>query len=78
MPIKSDKLSKRVLLLLPPGLLEEINDCAKEENRTRSAFFREAARRYLWNYRMERAKDREAQRKALMDRQTIIGGKDDA
>lgn len=40
-------MPKKVLVALPPGLLEQIDFVAQVEHRTRSDLIREAMRRYL-------------------------------
>ena len=37
----------KVMISIPPSFLEEIDRAAREEHRSRSEFFREAARLYL-------------------------------
>ncbi|MEB3245151.1 MAG: ribbon-helix-helix domain-containing protein [Vampirovibrionales bacterium] len=45
--MSKDKKSIRVLISLPEKFLEEIDDLAGEEHRTRSELIREALRHYL-------------------------------
>ena len=40
-------MPKKVLVALPPGLLEQIDFVAQAEHRTRSDLIREALRRYI-------------------------------
>ena len=40
-------MPKKVLVALPPGLLEQIDFVAQVEHRTRSDLIREALRRYI-------------------------------
>lgn len=40
-------MPKKVLVALPPGLLEQVDFVAQVEHRTRSDLIREALRRYL-------------------------------
>lgn len=40
-------MPKKVLVALPPGLLEQIDSVAQVEHRTRSDLIREALRRYI-------------------------------
>jgi len=40
-------MPKKVLVALPPGLLEQIDFVASTEHRTRSDLIREALRRYI-------------------------------
>ena len=40
-------MPKKVLVALPPGLLEQIDFVASTEHRTRSDLIREAIRRYI-------------------------------
>ncbi|HEY9869590.1 MAG TPA: ribbon-helix-helix domain-containing protein [Candidatus Obscuribacterales bacterium] len=44
-------MPKKVLVALPPGLLEQIDFVAQVEHRTRSDLIREALRRYIENFR---------------------------
>ena len=44
-------MPKKVLVALPPGLLEQIDFVAQIEHRTRSDLIREAMRRYIDNFR---------------------------
>lgn len=44
-------MPKKVLIALPPAMLEQIDFIAKCEHRTRSDLIREALRRYLDNFR---------------------------
>ncbi len=44
-------MPKKVLVALPPGLLEQIDFVAQVEHRTRSDLIREALRRYLDNFK---------------------------
>lgn len=44
-------MPKKVLVALPPGLLEQIDYVAQAEHRTRSDLIREALRRYIEQYR---------------------------
>lgn len=44
-------LPKKVLVALPPGLLEQIDFVSQVEFRTRSDLIREALRRYVENYK---------------------------
>ncbi len=44
-------MPKKVLVALPPGLLEQIDHVAQVEHRTRSDLIREALRRYIDNFR---------------------------
>jgi metal-responsive CopG/Arc/MetJ family transcriptional regulator len=48
------RTSKLVTISLLPDLLKEAERLAKEENRTRSEFFREAIRRYIEEKKWER------------------------
>ena len=53
MPVKSEDapMPKKVLIALPPAMLEQVDHIAKCEHRTRSDLIREALRRYLDNFR---------------------------
>lgn len=44
-------MPKKVLVALPPGLLEQIDYVAQAEHRTRSDLIREALRRYIEQFR---------------------------
>ena len=44
-------MPKKVLVALPPGLLEQIDFVAQVEHRTRSDLIREALRRYIEAFR---------------------------
>lgn len=44
-------LPKKVLVALPPGLLQEVDYIAMEEHRTRSDLIREALRRYIDSFK---------------------------
>lgn len=46
-------MPKKVLVALPPGLLEQIDFVAQVEHRTRSDLIREALRRYIDNFKKE-------------------------
>lgn len=48
-------MPKKVLLAVPPAMLEEADNVAYAEHRTRSDLLREALRRYLDNYRRNEA-----------------------
>lgn len=44
------KHPKKVLIAIPPRMLDELDDIAVEEHRTRSDLFREALRRYIQDF----------------------------
>ena len=44
-------MPKKVLIALPPGLLEQVDFIAQTEHRNRSELIREALRRYLDNFK---------------------------
>lgn len=44
-------MPKKVLVALPPGLLEQIDFVAEVEHRNRSDLIREALRRYIDNFK---------------------------
>ena len=44
-------MPKKVLIALPPAMLEQVDFIASCEHRTRSDLIREALRRYLDNFR---------------------------
>lgn len=46
-------MPKKVLIALPPAMLEQVDFIAQCEHRTRSGLIREALRRYLDNFRLE-------------------------
>jgi metal-responsive CopG/Arc/MetJ family transcriptional regulator len=48
-------MPKKVLVALPPGLLEQIDVVAQVEHRTRSDLIREALRRYIESFRRTHA-----------------------
>ncbi|MBY0357347.1 MAG: ribbon-helix-helix domain-containing protein [Candidatus Obscuribacterales bacterium] len=48
-------MPKKVLVALPPGLLEQIDFVAQVEHRTRSDLIREAMRRYIENFKRTQA-----------------------
>lgn len=48
-------MPKKVLVALPPGLLEQIDFVASVEHRSRSDLIREALRRYIDNFKRSQA-----------------------
>lgn len=48
-------MPKKVLIALPQAMLEQIDYVATAEHRTRSDLIRESLRRYLGNFREDRA-----------------------
>jgi len=46
-------MPKKVLIALPPAMLEQVDFIAQHEHRTRSDLIREALRRYLDNFRRQ-------------------------
>lgn len=44
-------MPKKILIALPPAMLEQIDYIAQVEHRTRSDLVREALRRYIHNFR---------------------------
>lgn len=46
-------MPRKVLVAMPPSLLEKIDYIARFEHRTRSDLIREALRRYLENFRRQ-------------------------
>lgn len=46
-------MPKKVLINLPPAMLEQVDFIAQCEHRTRSDLIREALRRYLDNFRRQ-------------------------
>lgn len=49
-------MPKKVLIALPPGMLEQLDYIAQVEHRTRSDLIREAARRYMEEFRKRHTK----------------------
>jgi predicted transcriptional regulator len=47
------QMPKKVLIALPPAMLEQIDYIAMMEHRTRSDLIREALRRYIDNFKRE-------------------------
>ena len=47
------QMPKKVLIALPPAMLEQVDFIAQHEHRTRSDLIREALRRYLDNFRRQ-------------------------
>ena len=54
-PLEIYKMPKKVLIALPPLMLDAVDFIAKCEHRTRSDLIREALRRYLDNFRRSQA-----------------------
>ena len=50
-PCEEFVMPKKVLIALPPAMLEQVDFIAQCEHRTRSDLIREALRRYLDNFR---------------------------
>ncbi|MBK9770406.1 MAG: ribbon-helix-helix protein, CopG family [Candidatus Obscuribacter sp.] len=50
-------MPKKVLVALPPGLLEQIDFVSGVEHRTRSDLIREALRRYIDNFKKSGSTD---------------------
>jgi hypothetical protein len=50
---ESTVMPKKVLIALPPAMLEQADHVAHCEHRTRSDLIREALRRYLHNFKIE-------------------------
>lgn len=48
-------MAKKVLVAIPPTMIEQIDYIAKCEHRTRSELIREALRRYIDNFRRTQA-----------------------
>ena len=48
-------MPKKVLIALPPAMLEQVDFIAQCEHRTRSDLIREALRRYLDNFRRQQS-----------------------
>ena len=46
-------MPKKVLIALPPAMLEQVDFIAQVEHRTRSDLIREALRRYLDNFKRQ-------------------------
>jgi metal-responsive CopG/Arc/MetJ family transcriptional regulator len=51
------KCPKKVLVALPPGLLEQVDFIAQVEHRNRSDLIREALRRYIDNFKRSQRHD---------------------
>lgn len=51
--IAPDHFPKKVLVALPPAMLQEIDSIARAEHRTRSDLFREALRRYMLEFKRQ-------------------------
>jgi len=49
-------MPKKVLIAIPPAMLEQVDQVADQEHRTRSDLIREALRRYLFNVEAKTAK----------------------
>lgn len=47
-------MPKKVLIAMPPTMIEQMDFVASQEHRTRSDLIREALRRYLDSFRKER------------------------
>lgn len=47
-------MPKKVLIALPPAMLDQVDQVAHIEHRTRSDLIRESLRRYLDNFRKSR------------------------
>lgn len=47
-------MSRKVLMALPPVMLEKIDHIATQEQRTRSELFRESFRRYIDSFEEKR------------------------
>lgn len=62
---KAGRSVKRIIISLPEDFLEEIDDIATQEHRSRSELIREATRRYLAEVRKERPIDNPKIRKAF-------------
>lgn len=50
-PIEVFEMPKKVLIALPPAMLEQVDFIAMHEHRTRSDLIREALRRYMSNFK---------------------------
>jgi len=50
---EESNMPKKVLIALPPAMLEQVDFIAQCEHRTRSDLIREALRRYLDNFRRQ-------------------------
>ncbi len=48
-------MAKKVLVAIPPTMIEQIDYIARLEHRTRSELIREALRRYIDNFRRAQA-----------------------
>jgi predicted transcriptional regulator len=63
-------MPKKVLVALPPGLLEQVDSVALCEHRTRSDLIREALRRYIDGFRRGEAVKQAAARGGVVDLRT--------
>ena len=61
-------MAKKVLIALPPAMLEQIDQLAKDEFRTRSDLIRESLRNYL-----ERRNRLHPSPLALLNSESVIG-----
>lgn len=50
-------MPKKVLIAMPPAMLEQVDYISQVEHRTRSDLIREALRRYLENFRKRQSPD---------------------
>lgn len=59
-------MPKKVLIALPPAMLEQVDFIAKCEHRTRSDLIRESLRRYLDNFRRTQGTNFQGPEKAFV------------
>jgi len=64
-------MPKKVLIALPPAMLEQVDFIAQCEHRTRSDLIREALRRYLDNFRRQQGNHLSVSTMELSD--TFVG-----
>lgn len=66
-------MPKKVLIALPPAMLEQVDFIAQCEHRTRSDLIREALRRYLDNFRRQQGTHLSVSTMDMSDSYTSIG-----
>jgi metal-responsive CopG/Arc/MetJ family transcriptional regulator len=64
-PADGRKHPKKVLIALQPAMLDEIDDIAVAEHRTRSDLIREAIRRYIYEFERRQRENARIEVKAL-------------
>lgn len=66
-------MPKKVLIALPPAMLEQVDFIAQCEHRTRSDLIREALRRYLDNFRRQQGTHLSVSTMEMSDSYTSVG-----